>query len=44
MKIALGSDMTGELPDAIAHWLRSHDHEVARFGALAASADDAWPA
>lgn len=34
--------MAGELPEAIDRWLRAHDHEVARFGALA-SGDDAWP-
>jgi ribose 5-phosphate isomerase B len=43
MKVALGSDMPGELPEAVDRWLREHDHEVARFGALAAGEDDAWP-
>jgi ribose 5-phosphate isomerase B len=43
MKVALGSDMDGELPEAIDQWLRAHDHEVARFGALAPGDDDAWP-
>jgi ribose 5-phosphate isomerase B len=43
MKIALGSDMTGELPEAIDRWLRAHDHEVTRFGALAPGDSDAWP-
>jgi len=44
MKIALGSDMAGDLPEAIDRWLRAHDHEVRRYGALAASGSDAWPA
>jgi ribose 5-phosphate isomerase B len=43
MRIALGSDMAGELPDAIAGWLRERNHEVRRFGALAPGADEAWP-
>jgi ribose 5-phosphate isomerase B len=43
MKVALGSDMTGELPEAVDRWLRAHDHQVTRFGALAPGADDAWP-
>ena len=43
MKIALGSDMAGELPEAIDRWLREHDHEVSRFGALAPGGTDAWP-
>jgi|SRR5580700_2219305 ribose 5-phosphate isomerase B len=43
MRIALGSDLAGELPEAIDRWLRGHGHEVTRFGALAAGADDAWP-
>jgi ribose 5-phosphate isomerase B len=44
MKIALGSDMTGELPEAVDRWLRGHGHEVVRFGALRPGGDDAWPA
>lgn len=44
MRIALGSDMAGELPEAIDRWLRAHDHEVVRFGALASGDSDAWPA
>jgi ribose 5-phosphate isomerase B len=43
MRIALGSDLAGELPEAVDRWLRGHGHEVTRFGALAAGADDAWP-
>ncbi len=43
MRVALGSDMAGELPEAIDRWLRAHDHEVARFGALVPGDDDAWP-
>lgn len=43
MRIALGSDMGGDLPDAIDRWLRAHDHEVSRFGALAPDRSDAWP-
>lgn len=43
MVIALGSDMAGELPEAIDRWLREHGHAVRRFGALAPQADDAWP-
>ncbi len=43
MRVALGSDMAGELPEAIDRWLREHDHEVARFGALAPEQNDAWP-
>ncbi|HLY01778.1 MAG TPA: RpiB/LacA/LacB family sugar-phosphate isomerase [Candidatus Cybelea sp.] len=43
MQIALGSDMAGELPEAIDRWLREHDHAVRCFGALSAEADDAWP-
>ncbi len=43
MRIALGSDMTGELPEAIDRWLRTREHQVARFGALAPGDSDAWP-
>jgi ribose 5-phosphate isomerase B len=43
MRIALGSDMAGELPEAIDRWLRGHGHEVDRFGALARRQNDAWP-
>jgi ribose 5-phosphate isomerase B len=43
MRVALGSDMAGELPEAIDRWLRAHDHEVARFGALAPGGEEAWP-
>lgn len=43
MRIALGSDMAGELPEAIDRWLRARDHDVARYGALAPGENDAWP-
>lgn len=43
MKIALGSDMAGELPVAIEEWLRERGHEVVCFGALVPQSDDAWP-
>jgi ribose 5-phosphate isomerase B len=43
MQIALGSDMAGELPEAVDRWLREHGHAVQRFGALAPEADDTWP-
>lgn len=43
MRVALGSDMRGELPEAIDRWLAANGHEVMRFGALAPVADDAWP-
>jgi ribose 5-phosphate isomerase B len=35
--------MEGELPEAIDAWLRAHDHDVERFGALDPGQDDAWP-
>lgn len=35
--------MAGELPEAIYRWLRAREHDVARFGALAPSENDAWP-
>jgi ribose 5-phosphate isomerase B len=43
VRIALGSDMAGELPEAIDRWLRARDHDVIRFGALAPGEDEAWP-
>jgi ribose 5-phosphate isomerase B len=43
MRVALGSDMAGELPEAIDRWLRAHEHEVVRLGALAPGDDAAWP-
>jgi ribose 5-phosphate isomerase B len=43
MRVALGSDMAGELPEAIDRWLRERGHEVARFGALEPGENDAWP-
>ena len=42
MRIALGSDMKGELPEAIERWLRERGHDVRRFGALHAGDDEAW--
>ncbi|MBV8373009.1 MAG: RpiB/LacA/LacB family sugar-phosphate isomerase [Candidatus Eremiobacteraeota bacterium] len=45
MRIALGSDMTGELPETIERWLRAREHDVIRYGALAeCAASDAWTA
>ena len=35
--------MAGDLAEAIDRWLRAHDYEVARFGALAPGDKDAWP-
>lgn len=43
MRVAIGSDMSGELPEAIDRWLRAHGHEVNRIGALAPDGNDAWP-
>jgi ribose 5-phosphate isomerase B len=43
MRIALGSDMAGELPETIDRWLRAHDHQVIRLGALAPGQNDGWP-
>jgi ribose 5-phosphate isomerase B len=43
MRIALGSDMPGELPVAVERWLRARDHEVTLFGALADPSDRSWP-
>jgi ribose 5-phosphate isomerase B len=43
MRIALGSDTTGEVPEAIARWLHRQGHQVARYGAIAPGADAAWP-
>jgi ribose 5-phosphate isomerase B len=43
MRIALGSDMAGDLPEAIDRWLRAHGHDVGRFGALAPDGAEAWP-
>jgi ribose 5-phosphate isomerase B len=43
MRVALGSDMTGTLPEAIERWLRDRGDEVLRFGALAPGDEDAWP-
>src|ERR1700690_4196477 len=47
MRIALGSDMKGELPETIERWLQSRHHDVERFGALAPQAvagADGWTA
>ncbi len=43
MRVALGSDMAAELPEAIDRWLRAKGHDVTRFGALAPGHEDAWP-
>lgn len=43
MRVALGSDMTGALPEAIERWLRDRGHEVRLCGALAPGDEDAWP-
>jgi ribose 5-phosphate isomerase B len=43
MRVALGSDMAGELPEAIDRWLNAHGHDIVRFGALAPGDDAAWP-
>ncbi len=43
MRVALGSDMAGELPEALDRWLRERGHEVERFGALAPGGKDDWP-
>jgi ribose 5-phosphate isomerase B len=43
MRVALGSDLAGELPEALDRWLRRHGHDVVRFGALAPGGEDAWP-
>lgn len=43
MRVALGSDMTGALPEAIERWLTRQGYEVERCGALAPPGDEAWP-
>lgn len=43
MRVALGSDMAGELPATLERWLRAHAHAVLAFGALAPGGDEAWP-
>ena len=43
MRVAIGSDMNGELPEAIDRWLRRREFEVTRFGALAPDARGDWP-
>ncbi|MBV8435348.1 MAG: RpiB/LacA/LacB family sugar-phosphate isomerase, partial [Candidatus Eremiobacteraeota bacterium] len=44
IRVALGSDMQGELPEGVDAWLRERGFTVERFGALAPDSDDAWPA
>jgi ribose 5-phosphate isomerase B len=44
VRIALGSDMSGELPEAVDRWLRARGYDVLRFGALKPGEEDAWPA
>jgi len=43
MRVVLGSDMPGDLPEAIDRWLRYGGHTVARKGALAPGEDATWP-
>jgi ribose 5-phosphate isomerase B len=43
MRIALGSDAAGDLPESIERWLCERGHEVARFGALRCGDAEAWP-
>jgi ribose 5-phosphate isomerase B len=43
MRVAVGSDMPGELLETIDRWLYEHQHEVVRFGALRDGAAAAWP-
>jgi ribose 5-phosphate isomerase B len=43
MRIALGSDESGELPVTLQRALQQAGHTVELFGALAAGDDDAWP-
>jgi RpiB/LacA/LacB family sugar-phosphate isomerase len=42
MRVALASDETTTLTDAIDAWLRGHGHAVVRFGALREGDDPAW--
>jgi ribose 5-phosphate isomerase B len=43
MRIALGSDLAGELAAALEHELERRGHEVRRYGALEPSAPSDWP-
>lgn len=43
MRIALGSDLSCELTDALARQLRERGAEPVLFGALDPKADDSWP-
>lgn len=43
MRIALGSDDSSELTDALAAELRKRGHDVVLHGALAPGEDSAWP-
>ena len=43
MNVAIGSDMPGELPEALGRWLDRHGHAVTRFGALRTGAEGHWP-
>ena|SRR5581483_9275309 len=43
MRVALGSDMKGDLPEAIARWLAAHGHQVDLFGALRPGGGEEWP-
>lgn len=43
MNVAIGSDMPGELPEALGRWLDRHGHAVTRFGALRTGTEGPWP-
>jgi ribose 5-phosphate isomerase B len=43
MNIAVGTDMPGELPEALGRWLDRHGHTIVRFGALKTGAQGPWP-
>jgi ribose 5-phosphate isomerase B len=43
MKIAIGSDMPGQLPAVLERWLDRHGHIVSRFGALHTGCEGPWP-
>lgn len=43
MNVAIGSDMPGELGEALGRWLDRHGHTVTRFGALRTGAEGPWP-
>ena len=43
MNVALGSDMPGELPQALGRWLDRRGYRVVRFGALQTGEEGPWP-